>query len=1086
MGYLRQSLNYKLILIFVFLSLGGAVLYYIDGAFRQSVHEKRISRLHEEQNQVLYQFNSSVENFTTLVSGIKSFIELSPGMPNAIELQKFVNGQLKHSSYNKDLIISFIDTNHTFQFIFTKDSMDPGKLVGSSVMDLRDENVIQELDEMLKTDRIRTYKPLNIREGWLGIPLDFRVLKNGKTIGYIACILNLQIVLDEIYRNFDSKNFILRFSTGEGQDFDRSAIYDNSPIYNQNPDIESYKNFNIDLAAFEYKIIDVNGQKITIGIGFREFEDSFNTQSMLLLGWYLSLVILISISLRQSFNVKRLNKKLKESIIFSNKITELSPSVIYIFDLIEKKTIYENRSIAHYLGYEENDYPILSEFLKKFMHPEDLVKSRERLKQYTKLQDNASVDTIIRVKDAKGDWRWIIGKEVVFSRKSDGTVSRILGITEDITPLKKIELDLNESKLKLKEAQHLSKTAHWEIDLKTGQSIVSEEFHEILGIKSKFEKEELQKKGSYYQRFIHPEDTEFINTQYISALQTGEKYGIDYRIIDNNKDIKHIHSLVNIINDNHKKPITIWGTIQDITERKKQEIALEKAKSMAEMASRAKEDFLSTMSHEIRTPLNAIIGMSHLLIQDSDSEEQTENLNILKFSSENLLVLVNNILDFTKIESENINLEEAPFDFYELINNIRNIFSNRADEKKISLNMIVDNDLPHTLNGDSTRLTQILTNLLGNAIKFTEKGHVKLVVQLIDEDEDEISLAFSVEDTGIGIPLDRQKAIFERFTQAEEETTRKYGGSGLGLAITKRLIELHGQEVHLDSTVGKGSTFRFQLIYKKSEIADERVISTSGQEKVNDIKGVNILVVEDNEINQTVIGKYLKQWHASFHIAGSGADAINMAQKEVFDIVLMDIQMSEMDGYDTTKQLKKMASYRDTPVIALTADIDESIKLKAFEAGMNDILGKPINASELKRKIASHLTIRLKLPSFKRTSATTAISKFIDISRVVKLANGDAKFLSKVMSSYIKELMNLKTTYRVALINNDIKDYRHIKHKTKPTLEMFQATELSKEIDKGAPLLSGGTQQEKERNINSVSGLCDFMIDMLHTSDHIR
>jgi PAS domain S-box-containing protein len=387
----------------------------------------------------------------------------------------------------------------------------------------------------------------------------------------------------------------------------------------------------------------------------------------------------------------------------------------------------------------------------------------------------------------------------------------------------------------------------------------------------------------------------------------------------------------------------------------KTEEDLRVAKQKAEQAALAKEQFLSTMSHEIRTPLNAIIGMSQLLMENP-RKDQIEYLDALKFSGENLMSLINDILDYNKIESDKVILEEVVMNPVELLKEIIQVLKIRAEEKNNKLFLETGTGVPEFLIGDQVRLNQIITNLIGNAIKFTENGTIKIHLSLVSETKDRYLLRFSVEDTGIGIEQENLDYIFESFTQAKSDITRKFGGSGLGLAITKKLIDFQGGEIHVESTPGKGSRFFFELPYKKGEIE----LPENGDvlvESFESLDNIKILVAEDNEINLLVARKFLENWGVEVTIAENGKVAIEKIKKDKFDLVLMDLQMPEMDGYEATKQIKSLnnGQFKDLPIIALTASILMNNKDRITKAGLDDSLIKPFDAVDLYQVIIRHL-----------------------------------------------------------------------------------------------------------------------------------
>lgn len=420
----------------IVLSIGGVVLYYVHHSFKQSAHEKRILLLRQEQNKVVNQFTSSISNFATLISGVKSYIDISPEMPDGIELQTFIKGQLEYGNYGKDLVMSFIDTTHTFQFVFTKNAIDPGNLVGTSVSEIRDENEINKLNEMLGSDEIRMYEPINLKEGWLGIPLDFRVVKNGKVIGYMASILNLENVLDEIYDNFNSERYLLRFSMEDSVMFDRFAIYNGTKVYHNKTDVENIQKADNQNVDYSYEVVDLYGQKISIGISLKNTPQDFDAQTLLLMSWYLSLVLFVVIGIIQWFYVKRINESLILNVKFNEKITALSPTHLYIFDIPKQENVFENKNIAQFLDFEKGESLSTSEVIKDHLHHEYREEVENRFLRYAKMKDGDAFVASVMLKTKHGNWKWFSGKEVVFNRSEDGSPIQILGMAEDITQAK--------------------------------------------------------------------------------------------------------------------------------------------------------------------------------------------------------------------------------------------------------------------------------------------------------------------------------------------------------------------------------------------------------------------------------------------------------------------------------------------------------------------------------------------------------------------------------------------------------------------------------------------------------------------------
>ncbi|HEY2584023.1 MAG TPA: ATP-binding protein [Mucilaginibacter sp.] len=409
------------------------------------------------------------------------------------------------------------------------------------------------------------------------------------------------------------------------------------------------------------------------------------------------------------------------------------------------------------------------------------------------------------------------------------------------------------------------------------------------------------------------------------------------------------------LDDSKDDLINIIQFLQEqIGKAKELEAQLILSRDFAEKAASAKSQFLSTMSHEIRTPMNAVIGFTHLLLQLDPRPEQLEYLKLLKFSAENLLVLINDILDFSKIEAGKIEFEEADFQIKELVSNIRLALLQKAVEKNIKLKLLIDQELPDVVNGDPVRLGQILTNLISNSVKFTRVGKVTIVASLHKKTEDYTVIDFEIADTGIGIAEDKLENIFESFTQASAETTRKYGGTGLGLTITKKLLGLMGSEINVKSELGKGSVFYFRLSLKNGTTKITGDLKDKPFVEEKSLKGIKILIAEDNQINVILAKQYMKLWDVECDVAENGNIALTLVQTNDYKMVLMDLQMPELDGYQTTAAIRELPGekYKNLPIIALTASAMLDIKDHAFLVGMNDYISKPFNPNELYRKIA--------------------------------------------------------------------------------------------------------------------------------------
>ncbi|MBD2189876.1 PAS domain-containing protein [Pseudanabaena mucicola] len=570
-----------------------------------------------------------------------------------------------------------------------------------------------------------------------------------------------------------------------------------------------------------------------------------------------------------------------------------------------------------------------------------------------------------------------------------GKVIKLRGTAQDISERRQIEMALRQSEKALLEAQRVAHIGSWEFDIASQKITWSRELFLMFGL------DPHQPEPDYetYLQLIHVDDRKILQKSIERAIVEHQPYRIDYRAIQPDGSLRYHEGLAEVEVNPQGQVVRLFGTNLDITERKQLENTLATAKIAAEQATQAKSDFLATMSHEIRTPMNGVIGMTQILEDTELSDEQKELVKTIKDSGEALLSIINDILDFSKVESGKLDIESQEFEVEDVVRGVGRVLESQAQEKQITLQYRIAPDVPQTVICDRNRLRQVLFNIVGNAVKFTHQGQVLIAVTgkaiapqeaSIDPDQPPQSsyqLQFTITDTGIGIQSDRIAQLFQPFTQADASISRKYGGTGLGLAISKRIIELMGGTIWVESlgeVAGnppldwkstrlnqdsaqdsiQGSIFNFTItVIPNSENTQPQASTSPNQNLINNKLAeqipLRILLVEDNRVNQMVAKKLLTKMGYQPDIVNNGLEAIDIITKQNYDLVLMDIQMPEMDGLTATRIIRQelMICKQQLRIVAMTANVMAEDRQACIDAGMDDYISKPISISEVSRII---------------------------------------------------------------------------------------------------------------------------------------
>jgi PAS domain S-box-containing protein len=646
----------------------------------------------------------------------------------------------------------------------------------------------------------------------------------------------------------------------------------------------------------------------------------------------------VAVILRDNCEPKRAEEKIQEKESLFRIMADGCPALMWVTNA-QGRIEFINRAYQELVGTTLEEVDELN--WQALLHPDDapgyLADCDRSVREHAPLRSET------RLRSANGEWRWVATyAEPRFS--PDGEFLGHVGLSPDITDRKQAEQALRSSEEMFRQLAENIREVFWIMPPEEDEiPYVSPAFEQVWGRS----RESLYKNPFSWVESIHPDDRERARLLLTRQVQ-GEPVLREYRIRTPEGVEKWIRDRAFPVRDQSGKVIRVVGIAEEITEQKRYETELIHAREAADVANQAKSDFLANMSHEIRTPMNGIIGMTELTLDTELDSTQREYLNAVKYSADALMSVINDILDFSKIEAGKLRLDPVEFSLRDCVGHAMKTLSVRAYEKDLELACSVPPELVDVIVGDPVRLHQVILNLVGNAIKFTESGEVVLRVQPETVDVDGMMLHFAITDTGIGIPSEKQKVIFDPFTQADTSTTRQYGGTGLGLAITARLIEMMGGRIWVESEVGKGSTFHFTAHFGKAAAG----VSVGIRVNPAILEHLRVLVVDDNETNRQILQKSLEYWGMRTAVAANAADALALLRQArltgtPFALLIVDCHMPEMDGFMLVEVLRKSPEWMGLITVMLSSGGQRGDAQRCKQLGMAAYLVKPILQSEL-------------------------------------------------------------------------------------------------------------------------------------------
>lgn len=640
-----------------------------------------------------------------------------------------------------------------------------------------------------------------------------------------------------------------------------------------------------------------------------------------------------------------------------------------------------------------------------------------------------------------GTIKWVLDRGVVIEKTPEGLPLKIIGTHTDITDIKNVEQQIKQSEKKYRDVVENSLALVTTHDLDGRFITVNPIVSKTLG----YSNEEMI--GHCLVEFLREIDQTFFDAFYLQQIRTEKRAEGVFNVLHKNGQIVNVLYNNLLMEEDGNEPYVI-SYATDITQRVQAEKALKAAKKVSEELAESKQNFLANMSHEIRTPMNAIIGMTTQLKKTCLSTDQDFYLNVVHTAANNLMVIINDILDLSKIEAGKINLLHIGFKPLEVFQQTMQIMTGRALEKNISIKGdFSDSLLEPVLLGDPYRLNQILLNLVSNAIKFTENGGVMVTCKVLDNQLQQQTLQMQVQDTGIGIDENFMQQIFNKFTQEDESITRRYGGTGLGMSICKELLQHMNGNISIESNKGKGTTITFTIPFEKGNSSNLPMVKISNS-NTGLLKGKKILVVDDNEMNRLVANATLKNYDAEIVEATNGAEAVAILKTQSMDLVLMDIQMPVMDGIEAIRIIRSSIS-TTIPIIALTAFALQDDDHTFLDGEMNAYLSKPYEENHFLELVCYWLGATYQTVE-KQELVIANSNSLYNLSKIQQLSNGDDSFVKQMVDIFISQVQAALPELQTALDENNLKQIKKTVHRIKPSIlnmGIHSQIEVVKEIE---------------------------------------